>query len=560
MAAEKLVIDRLHIHAQGGRPAPAALKLGLQQALGQLQPARLPPQTILVIRRLASEAAYGPGSAASRHWQQQVAAQLDDQAQHARRPSSQHVPAQANSVLFADEVELLLCYTRDLLAGHSAWYWAELFPAAAYPGPPDGQRLLAAWQVYPQAIPQTLVALRPAEAAAALDRLDGRQLSRLAHCLHDTFALPRGALDATVPEAEQPAQFRPTAKVSGSPEGDFVAPTAPWAEWLAPGSYRALAPQAVYLLGLSYSLVRRPQQARQAAFGQQARRWLEQAVRAVGGAAQEPHLSTLRHDPATPGLTSPIGITPGVTPTATPAGEQAVSGKAETGSSEAGDVDSLDPWPEAGPLAPAIFTQLGGAIFLINLLTRLRLAEVFPALAGLNPWELLGGLVIGLLGPRADHYADDPLWAIISELAGLEPGQPWGAALVVPADPPAGDWSRAAGIFMAWPGWPEPGERLIDEAPSDFSELGGRLLAPGLAWWVQRLRPFLSQLLAQLTGDLVNAVESLLHQPASLYLSRTHIDLILSIEQISLPLRRAGLDQTPGWRPEFGAIVTIHFE
>ena len=52
----------------------------------------------------------------------------------------------------------------------------------------------------------------------------------------------------------------------------------------------------------------------------------------------------------------------------------------------------------------------------------------------------------------------------------------------------------------------------------------------------------------------------LFHQPGTLYASRTHVDLVLSVEQISIPLRRAGLDRTPGWRPEFGYIITIHFE
>jgi hypothetical protein len=32
------------------------------------------------------------------------------------------------------------------------------------------------------------------------------------------------------------------------------------------------------------------------------------------------------------------------------------------------------------------------------------------------------------------------------------------------------------------------------------------------------------------------------------------------LEQVSIPMRRAGLDHTPGWLPDFGYIVTIYFE
>ncbi len=84
--------------------------------------------------------------------------------------------------------------------------------------------------------------------------------------------------------------------------------------------------------------------------------------------------------------------------------------------------------------------------------------------------------------------------------------------------------------------------------------------APALAWWVRRLQPFIAQLLARLTGLGPDAAAILFHQPGTLYAGRTHVDLVLPLEQIRMPLRRAGLDRTPGWRPEFGYIITIHFE
>jgi hypothetical protein len=83
------------------------------------------------------------------------------------------------------------------------------------------------------------------------------------------------------------------------------------------------------------------------------------------------------------------------------------------------------------------------------------------------------------------------------------------------------------------------------------------LCASNLAWYVVRMRPFLIHLLQHLTGE---SIASIIHQPANLFYSRTHVDLRLALEQISIPLRRAGLDQSPGWLPVYGYIVTIYFD
>lgn len=45
----------------------------------------------------------------------------------------------------------------------------------------------------------------------------------------------------------------------------------------------------------------------------------------------------------------------------------------------------------------------------------------------------------------------------------------------------------------------------------------------------------------------------------TLYISRTHIDLVMGMPQISVPVRIAGLDANPGWIPELGRVITFHF-
>jgi hypothetical protein len=49
-------------------------------------------------------------------------------------------------------------------------------------------------------------------------------------------------------------------------------------------------------------------------------------------------------------------------------------------------------------------------------------------------------------------------------------------------------------------------------------------------------------------------------QPGTVLVSRTHVDVILRLEQIDLAARTVGLDQDPGWVPDLGRVVLFHFE
>ena len=46
---------------------------------------------------------------------------------------------------------------------------------------------------------------------------------------------------------------------------------------------------------------------------------------------------------------------------------------------------------------------------------------------------------------------------------------------------------------------------------------------------------------------------------ATVRASATHLDIHFALAQIDLDVRRAGLDQDPGWAPYFGHIVTFYF-
>jgi hypothetical protein len=48
-------------------------------------------------------------------------------------------------------------------------------------------------------------------------------------------------------------------------------------------------------------------------------------------------------------------------------------------------------------------------------------------------------------------------------------------------------------------------------------------------------------------------------QPGLVVVGRTHVDVVLTLDQINLAARTSGLDQDPGWVPTLGRIVAFHF-
>jgi hypothetical protein len=79
----------------------------------------------------------------------------------------------------------------------------------------------------------------------------------------------------------------------------------------------------------------------------------------------------------------------------------------------------------------------------------------------------------------------------------------------------------------------------------------GRILAAHVPTW----RP---SALGYLAGHRLGA--AVFSQPGRIAVTRTHVDVILDLEQIDLTVRISGLDQNPGWVPSLGRIVSFHFE
>jgi hypothetical protein len=55
-------------------------------------------------------------------------------------------------------------------------------------------------------------------------------------------------------------------------------------------------------------------------------------------------------------------------------------------------------------------------------------------------------------------------------------------------------------------------------------------------------------------------VEALLLREAKIWVTATHVDVMMGLHQVTTPVRCAGLDTDPGWVPELGRVVKFHFE
>jgi hypothetical protein len=51
-----------------------------------------------------------------------------------------------------------------------------------------------------------------------------------------------------------------------------------------------------------------------------------------------------------------------------------------------------------------------------------------------------------------------------------------------------------------------------------------------------------------------------LRRRARVFVTSTHVDVVLSLAELPLEVRFAGLDRTPGWVPAAGRFVSFHFE
>jgi hypothetical protein len=266
---------------------------------------------------------------------------------------------------------------------------------------------------------------------------------------------------------------------------------------------------------------------------------------------------------------------------------------------------TAESFPEGG-----IETGLAGVFILINLMGALDLPTCFEADwhfdSRLGTWSLLDALGRGLLPPDA-RWLDDPVWPALAQLSQRAENELLGADLPRRRDfrlPPGWRapmpelsaetlhwavgrdamrlWS-SAGYVLSEIAMGSRGARdaVRDEArrhgcnsiprrgsfeAAPVTQLSGPLatiIDRPLRRWLELSLPFIHRRLALAlgiepgTGPLET---TLLARTGRLFVTATHVDLVMPLDCATLPVRLSGLDRNPGWLSEFGRVVLFHFE
>jgi hypothetical protein len=82
-------------------------------------------------------------------------------------------------------------------------------------------------------------------------------------------------------------------------------------------------------------------------------------------------------------------------------------------------------------------------------------------------------------------------------------------------------------------------------------------VSPELRRFLHFVLPYSRWRLARALGE--TALEEALLRTGTIYITATHVDFVMSMKEISMPVRLAGLDANPGWVPELGRVIHFHF-
>lgn len=266
------------------------------------------------------------------------------------------------------------------------------------------------------------------------------------------------------------------------------------------------------------------------------------------------------------------------------------------------------PAPRSPDPAVAIDTRLAGVFYLLNVMRALGLPETFEddwrLASTVGAWGVLDALARALLETTSEDLARDPVWTALATLAGREPGAPLGAGLRVAAyrAPHAwreGDeaprrigWAASATRLRLWseddgdvladvPRYGRLARQLPEELGTCVGDSAGVTLtrrrfrrAPParprgihllgvtepLVTWLALGRPFVRRRLREALGADGTLVERLLRRDGRVWLTPSHVDVVMPLGAVSLAVRAAGLDADPRWRPDLGRVVAFHYE
>ncbi len=203
-------------------------------------------------------------------------------------------------------------------------------------------------------------------------------------------------------------------------------------------------------------------------------------------------------------------------------------------------------------------TKFGSVFYLVNLFNKLSIPDAFENDWGLaseiGPWgtlDITARFLAALDIPDCVDAPSDPLFRVLGELSGLRDEGVYGTSLRVPARPELPPLWKPLKI----------GDSLSASTTVSSSALLSIIAPPALQWaslCVPYIRQWVLGTLALGPSELFS--RTALGCPASLFLSSSHVDVVFDLEDVSLPVRMAGLDQDPGWLQSYGRVLQFHFE
>jgi hypothetical protein len=606
----RTTLNRVQLRRANVEPGVARLRLSHLLSTASLRPPALPPAAILVVRKMADplpgEIAeeFVAGASATSEWEAAACAQLSVLYATAGRPIHGPAAVSAEAVVFADYAELLACLARDVSSGAAgAWWWSAVLGRFILRSP---NAWFPFWLEQPRYIPAALEHLAERrQAIAVVGRLTPAQAWALLRALAravEAMAIFNDRSSAQEVEEDPPAGSSIGEAGPTVARGGRVRPVPPWEPYvpafLAPAEMET---ERRALLGFALLLRRAPQAGLLPEFAVRFQRWLRAEQRRVR--RKEPRRNSER-----PGDPSSLA---GYSPRE---GEPRLKAGGELRGRRGGVAEDLRPAPtlrqaepaldvraagleRAIPTRPAAWllpalaetshsfedgvdTRVGGILYLIHLLRDAELLRHFDV--GLSAWCLLELVARCLLAKRWEGVADDPVWTALAELDGRDarvaPGvvftpqrtyaapQAWLKNL---PERPGMVRFRSRGMEV----WRPEGFLVLDRdelatptavtrAPRRLRQLADTRCAglrppPPLRRFLHFLMPYAHWRLRSALGGL--RIEAVLIRTGKLSITRTHVDLVMRMHEISVPLRMAGLDANPGWVPELGRVVTFHF-
>lgn len=587
-------LQHVRLHGDGGDALRARQRLERMLDEVDWSPAGLGPRALLFVRRIAVDARRGfapraEGGAFARH----VSGALRERAKAARRPWLQRDAGRAEAVCFADEAELAACLWRDWVDGEAAshWWWGSVLK----------QRPAAQWlreQLFARGdrlVPAMALLAARGELRACIETLDAADAAVALRAVRLSHAIP--ALDAA---ASSPRPAAPEVTKAMSPRMMPSAPVADADRPRPPPSLRRLvetvpelrsfvaAPPARRLLAAALAVQRAPGWARSRAFLHALAELDAVPVAELDAAmADRPRDGAQpagREEPvlvlsATQSGVSPMQASlaaqaPAPLPAArasrkrSPASRDGPPVASEAPRAASSQIDESPPGvdapprpqlpasetetPEAAPAQPArgrttatagtaegvstatLDTRYGGLFYLLNVALAWRIYGDFtmPRAPGisLSPWDLLAWTGRAWFG---EGFEEDPLWSLLAELSGRE----------LPARP--GD------DFDDAPEWTSPADAVVASTEEVTETHPGRR-------WLQHWRIAVEARLRSALGR-DDASELLCRHRAGIAVSEAAVDVTLSLADLPLAVRFAGLDRDPGWIPAAGRSLLFHF-